>query len=75
MRQLHILSLRVLDTKLHGESHRTIAEMLFGFRGGKTDWENDPCRNKTRRLVAHGLAMMRGGYRLLLHYPVKRRRK
>ena len=24
-----------------------------------------------RRLVAHGVKMMRGGYRLLLHYPIK----
>ncbi|WP_084803202.1 LysR family transcriptional regulator [Bradyrhizobium sp. NAS80.1] len=24
-----------------------------------------------RRLVAHGIKMMRGGYRLLLHYPIK----
>ena len=75
LRQFHILSLRALDAKLRGESHRTIAEVLLGFRGDKTDWENDPCRNRTRRLVAHGLAMMKGGYRLLLHYPVKPRHK
>jgi hypothetical protein len=31
----------------------------------------DPRKNKARRLVAHGIRMMRGGYRLLLHYPIK----
>ncbi|WP_295813524.1 DUF2285 domain-containing protein [uncultured Nitratireductor sp.] len=71
MRQLHILSLRALDARLQGESHRRIAEVLLGFHGDKTDWENDPRRNKARRLVAHGFAMMKGGYRLLLHYPIK----
>lgn len=75
LRQFHILSLRALDAKLRGESHRTIGETLLGFRGDKTDWEGDPRRNKTRRLVTHGIAMMKGGYRLLLRYPVKPRRK
>ncbi|MFX9257458.1 DUF2285 domain-containing protein [Acinetobacter baumannii] len=50
---------------------RTIAEVLLGFRGTKEDFENDPRKNKARRLVAHGIKMMRGGYRLLLHYPIK----
>lgn len=71
LRQWHILSLRALDARLYGESYRTIAETLLGFRGTKEDWENDPRRSKTRRLVAHGIKMMRGGYRLLLHYPIK----
>jgi hypothetical protein len=57
---------------LRGESYRTIAEVLLGFRGTKEDWEADPRKNQARRLVAHGLRMMRGGYRLLLHYPIKR---
>lgn len=72
LRQFHILSLRALDAKLRGESYRTVAEVLFGFRGTKEDWESDPRKNRARRLVAHGLKMMRGGYRLLLHYPIKR---
>lgn len=75
LRQFHILSLRALDAKLRDESFRTIAEVLLGFHGSKEDWENDPRRNQARRLVAHGLKMMRGGYRLLLHYPVKFRRR
>ncbi len=71
LRQWHILSLRALDARLRGESYRTIAEVLLGFRGTKEDFENDPRKNKARRLVAHGIKMMRGGYRLLLHYPIK----
>ncbi|PRD40505.1 hypothetical protein C5748_26575 [Phyllobacterium phragmitis] len=71
LREFHILSLRALDARLHGESYRAIAEGLLGFHGDKTDWENDPRRNRIRRLVAHGLAMVIGGYRPLLHYPVK----
>jgi len=71
LRQWHILSLRALDARLRGESYRTIAEVLLGFSGTKEDFEGDPRKNKARRLVAHGIKMMRGGYRLLLHYPIK----
>lgn len=71
LRQRHILSLRSLDARMRGESYRTIAEALFGFRGTKEDFENDPRKNKARRLVAHGIKMVRGGYRMLLHYPIK----
>jgi len=71
LRQWHILSLRALDARRRDESYRTIAEVLLGFRGTKEDFETDPRKNKARRLVAHGIKMMRGGYRLLLHYPIK----
>ena len=71
LRHWHILSLRALDARLRGESYRAIAEALFGFRGTKEDWEVDPRKNKVRRLAAHSIKMMRGGYRRLLHYPVK----
>lgn len=71
LRQWHILSLRALDARLHGESYRAIAEVLLGFHGTKEDFEVDPRKNKSRRLVAHGIRMMRGGHRLLLHYPIK----
>lgn len=70
-RQWHILSLRALDARLRGESYRTVAEVLLGFRGTKEDFEVDPRKNKARRLVAHGIKMMGGDYRLLLHYPIK----
>jgi len=71
LRQWHLLSLRALDARLRGESYRAIAEVLLSFRGTKEDWEVDPRKNKVRRLVAHGVKMMRGGYRLLLHYPIR----
>lgn len=71
LRQWHVLSLRALDARLRGESYRTIAEVLLGFRGSKEDFESDARKSKSRRLVAHGIKMMRGGYRLLLHYPIK----
>ncbi|XUX13070.1 DUF2285 domain-containing protein [Aminobacter sp. BA135] len=71
LRQGHILSLRALDARQRGESYRAIAEVLLGFEGTKEDWEIGPQKNKARRLVAHGIKMMRGGYRLLLRYPIK----
>lgn len=71
-RDRHILILRALDAKLAGASYRVIAEALLGFRGrSKNDWEVSPLKNKTRRLVADGRFYMRGGYRELLHYPVR----
>ncbi|MFC6446111.1 DUF2285 domain-containing protein [Shinella zoogloeoides] len=71
LREFHILSLRALDARLRGESYRTVAEVLLGFHGSKEDWEVDPRKNKARRLVANGIKMMKGGYRLLLHYPIR----
>lgn len=71
LRQKHILSLRALDARLRGESYRTVAEVLLGLSGAKEDWEIDPRKNQARRLVTHGVKMTRGGYRLLLHYPIK----
>nr|WP_253944316.1 DUF2285 domain-containing protein [Pseudogemmobacter hezensis] len=44
---------------------------MLGFRGTKEGFENDPRKNKARRLVTHGIKMIRGGYRLLLRYPIK----
>jgi len=70
-RERHILILRALDAKLAGAGYRVIAEALLGFRGNKTDWESDPRKNQTRRLVADGTHYVRGGYRDLLHYPVR----
>lgn len=75
LREFHILTLRALDARQCGESYRTIAEALLGFHGTKTDWESDPRKNKARRLVASGQRMMRGGYRTLLYYPIKLRRR
>ena len=62
----------VLHARPRGASYRTIAEVLLGFGGTKEDWEIDPRKNKARRLVAHGIKMIRDGYRQLLHHPIKR---
>lgn len=71
LRRHHVLSLRTIDARQHGASYREIAEILFGFRGTKDDWDNDPRKSQVRRLVLHGTMMMNGSYRHLLHYPLK----
>lgn len=70
-RDRHILMLRAFDGRAAGASYRKLAEVLLGFEGRKTDWENDPRKNQVRRLVGDGRYYVRGGYRDLLCYPVK----
>lgn len=70
-RNRHILILRALDGRSDGASYREIAETLLGFHGNKADWESDPRKNRARRLVADGRHYMHGGYRDLLHYPIR----
>lgn len=67
----HVLILRALDARQAGASYRAVAEELLGFQGDKADWESDPRRNQVRRLVADGRRYTRGGYRELLHYPLR----
>jgi len=75
-RDRHILTLRALDARFSGESYRSIAEVLLGFRGRtKNDWEISPLKNRVRRLIADGMKYMRGGYRDLLTYPIKLKRR
>ena len=75
-RDRHILILRALDGRTDGASYRKIAETLLGFRGrSKSDWEVSPLKNRTRRLVADGQFYVSGGYRELLHYPVRLTRR
>lgn len=70
-RDRHILILRAFDGRAAGASYRKLAEILLGFRGRKADWENDPRKNRVRRLVADGRYYVRGGYRDLLRYPIR----
>ncbi|GBQ42667.1 hypothetical protein AA18890_1625 [Komagataeibacter europaeus LMG 18890] len=70
-RDRHILILRAFDGRAAGASYRKLAEVLLGFQGRKTDWENDPRKNQVRRLVADGRYYVRGGYRGLLRYPTR----
>nr|WP_282595233.1 DUF2285 domain-containing protein [Mesorhizobium mediterraneum] len=56
--------LRVLDGSLAGASHREIAEALIGQQRVHSDW-NDPrdhLRDRIRRAVSRGRALMNGGY-------------
>ncbi|UPK28079.1 DUF2285 domain-containing protein [Bradyrhizobium sp. 195] len=67
------LALRALDGHLDGASYRVIAEVLFGRkRIPERAWKTHELRSRTIRLVQAGLALMRGGYRALLH-PSSRR--
>lgn len=70
-RDRHILMLRAFDGRAAGASYRKLAEVLLGFEGRKADWENNPCKNQIRRLVADGRYYVRGGYRDLLRYPIR----
>ena len=75
-RDRHILILRALDARQTGASYRVVAEALLGFRGrSKSDWEVSPLKNQARRLVADGRFYVSGGYRELLHYPVRLTRR
>ena len=73
-RQRLALALRALDASVEGNSYRDIAEGLFGAsRIPERAWKTHDLRNRTIRLVQSGFALMRGGYRALLHQA--RRRK
>ena len=73
-RQRLALALRALDARSEGNSYREIAKGLFGpTRIPERAWKSDDLRNRTIRLVKTGLALMRGGYRVLLRQT--RRRK
>jgi len=68
------LTLRALDARIEGATYRMIAEGLFGAkRIPERAWKTHDLRNRTIRLVHSGLALMRGGYRELLH--LSRRKK
>ncbi|WP_235984366.1 DUF2285 domain-containing protein [Mesorhizobium neociceri] len=57
--------LRALDGSLAGASHRELAEVLVGQRRVDADWSDprDHLRDRIRRAVARGRALMNGGYR------------
>ncbi|WP_425484107.1 DUF2285 domain-containing protein [Allomesorhizobium camelthorni] len=57
--------LQALDGSLAGASHREIAEALIGEPRVEADW-NDPrdhLRDRVRRAIHRGHALMNGGYR------------
>ncbi|QND62394.1 DUF2285 domain-containing protein (plasmid) [Mesorhizobium huakuii] len=57
--------LRALDGSLAGASHRELAEALIGHRRVNADWRDprDHLRDRIRRAVSRGRALMNGGYR------------
>ncbi|RWP56732.1 MAG: DUF2285 domain-containing protein [Mesorhizobium sp.] len=60
--------LRALDGSRAGASHRELAEALIGQRRVDADWRDprDHLRDRIRRAVSRGRALMNGGYRDLL---------
>ncbi len=61
------IALRSLDARLSGATYRDIAQRLYGLKRLEDEpWKTSSLRTATIRLVASGLAMMRGGYRHLL---------
>jgi hypothetical protein len=67
------LALRALDGHIDGASYRVIAEVLFGRkRIPESAWKTHELRSRTICLVQAGLALMRGGYRALLHPPSRK---
>ncbi len=61
-------ALMALDGALAGLSRRQTAEAIFGADRVKDDWENgiNSYKQRTKRLVDKGLALMTSGYRRLL---------
>lgn len=69
-----VLTLRALDGRLSGATHPQIATGLFDIEPiSKRDWISHEFRDRTGRLVRHGMSLMKGGYRQLLVYPYRRR--
>uniref|UniRef100_Q07JC4 T6SS Transcription factor RovC-like DNA binding domain-containing protein n=1 Tax=Rhodopseudomonas palustris (strain BisA53) TaxID=316055 RepID=Q07JC4_RHOP5 len=70
------MALRALDARVEGNSYRGIAVVLFGGKSiPERAWKTHDLRNRTIRLVQTGFALMRGGYRGLLHRPERKKRK
>jgi hypothetical protein len=68
------LALRALDARVDGATYREIAEVLFpAIPISELDWKTCDLRKRIIRFAETGFALMRGGYRSLLHPP--RRKK
>jgi type VI secretion system activator RovC-like protein len=73
-RERLVLALRALDGRLAEASYREIAAALFGAaRVPERGWKTHDLRDRTARLVRLGVAIMQGGYRRLLLYPLRGR--
>ncbi|QDW40501.1 DUF2285 domain-containing protein [Bradyrhizobium sp. KBS0727] len=61
-------ALVALDESLHGKTYRQIAIAIFGEKKVGEEWQGPSqfLKDRTRRLVAKGTELMKGGYRDLL---------
>ena len=61
-------ALIALDESLGGKSYRQIAITIFGEKKVAEEWQGPSqfLKDRTRRLVAKGTELMKGGYRDLL---------
>ncbi|MGY3534563.1 hypothetical protein ACVISU_007331 [Bradyrhizobium sp. USDA 4452] len=61
-------ALLALDESLNGKTYRQIATTIFGAKMVAEDWQGPSqfLKDRTRRLVAKGTELMKGGYRDLL---------
>lgn len=61
-------ALLALDESLNGKTYRQIATTIFGAKMVADEWQGPSqfLKDRTRRLVAKGTELMRGGYRDLL---------
>ncbi|TAI60499.1 DUF2285 domain-containing protein [Bradyrhizobium sp. Leo170] len=62
-------ALIALDESLNGKTYRQIAITIFGEKKVAEEWlgPSQFLKDRTRRLVAKGTEMMKGGYRDLLY--------
>nr|WP_311969667.1 DUF2285 domain-containing protein [Bradyrhizobium diazoefficiens] len=68
------LALRASDARSDGATHREIAEVLLpAQRIPKRDWGTHEVRDRIKRLVKTGFALVQGGYRALLRPPSRKK--
>ena len=66
-RQRHML--QATDGRMNGATYREIAGVIFGAdRVASEHWKTSALRDATTALVKDGLAMIAGGYRVLLRH-------
>jgi len=66
-RQRHML--QATDGRMNGATYREIAGVIFGVdRVASEHWKTSALRDATTALVKDGMAMIAGGYRMLLRH-------
>ncbi|MCW8059267.1 DUF2285 domain-containing protein [Agrobacterium tumefaciens] len=65
----HRHMLQATDGRMNGATYRDIASVIFGVdRVASEPWKTSALRDATTALVKDGLAMIAGGYRMLLRH-------